>query len=334
MSNSTKVEPENMPERALIEAFLELEEIEPNLYRADTRHLWLPPDARGVFAIIIGGQVVAQSLVAATKTVPPEFSVHSLHSYFLLPGIHTLPIIYHVQRVRDGKSFITRTVKASQNGRYIFTCTCSFQVTETSKYKYQVQMPTAVDPDSLKNTKDVARECLARDDMSPAIRNVLELRLEDSAPIELRPCEEPTLDDYKMPAKRNPYSLLWMRANGVLDDEQRLHQCVLAYATDHQLLWTALRPMGVGMYTKPDQVQMLASLDHTIWFHAPFRADDWLLYEMDCDWHESNRAFVSGRVFTRDGRLIASVAQEGVIRIGNADTATNGKSKKARPYKL
>ncbi|KAI9591559.1 thioesterase-like superfamily-domain-containing protein [Syncephalis fuscata] len=326
MSDSIPAQPKSTPERALIEAFLELEEIEPNLYRADSRRLWLPPNARGVF----GGQVVAQSLVAATKTVPAEFNVHSLHSYFLLPGNHTLPIIYHVQRVRDGKSFATRTVKASQNGRCIFTCTVSFQVAESSPYKYQVNMPVAADPDSLKNNKELIQKWLKQKDKVPAfVKDEFELRLKDSSPIDLRHCEEPTLDDYKNPVKRSPYGLLWMRTEGALDDELRLHQCVLAYATDHQLLWSAIKPTGVSMYSRPDHVQMIASLDHTIWFHAPFRADEWLLYETDCDWLGSNRAFVTGRVFTRDGRLVASVAQEGVIRIGRDDAP-----KKTRSHKL
>ncbi|RKP07938.1 thioesterase-like superfamily-domain-containing protein [Thamnocephalis sphaerospora] len=315
---------DNAPQRALIEAFLELEEIEPNLYRSGTEHLWLPPRARGVF----GGQVVGQALAAATKTVSASFVVHSLHTYFLLAGDQAVPIIYHVQRVRDGKSFATRTVKASQKGRCIFTCTCSFQVPEESHHEYQVPMPNAPDPESLRNHKDILVDWMQLKGMPPQLYEELQIRLDDPAPIDIRQTVEPTLKDWLSPKKQDPHKMIWMRATGKLNNDPHLHQCVLAYSTDHQLLWSGALPLGVNTFSRPERVNMIASLDHTVWFHAPVRADEWLLYVMDGDRVAGNRAFVRGRVYSQDGRLVASVAQEGLIRVGPAPSTSKSQESK------
>ncbi|TPX66361.1 hypothetical protein SpCBS45565_g04502 [Spizellomyces sp. 'palustris'] len=294
----------------LIEQALELEEIDRDLYRS--KKLWLPVGARGVF----GGQVVGLALSAATRTVDAKYRVHSLHCYFLLPGDNTIPIVYRVNRVRDGKTYTTRMVTALQRGKVIFTLMCSFQAGEESTLTHQYQMPDVLPPEQLKSTEEKLQHWLQhpRISQNPKYREHFEMRLQEPIPIDIRDCH--TLQrarDLMHPPKRAPKQYLWMRAKGTLPDDIAFHNIVAAYCSDHYLLTTSILTHGISNYSNP-RLSMLASLDHSVWFHAPFRADEWLLYEMESSRTIAGRGLNFGRIYTRDGRLVVSTAQEGVIR--------------------
>ncbi|KAJ3014954.1 Acyl-CoA thioesterase 8 [Thoreauomyces humboldtii] len=293
--------------RTLIEDGLELEEIDLNLFRS--RHLWLPAGARGVF----GGQVVGLALSAATKTVDAKYRVHSLHCYFLLPGDNTIPIIYRVQRNRDGKSYVTRTVMAEQRGKSIFLVCVGFRHVMTCP-KYP--MPDVLPPEQLKSTEEKLQHMLEhpRVGANPKYRQQFQMRLQDPIPIDIRDCHGfQRARDLLCPTKKEPKQYLWMRAKGKLPDDPAFHNCVAAYCSDHYLLTTSLLAHGITGFSNP-RLSMLASLDHSVWFHAPFRADEWLLYEMESSRTIAGRGLCFGRIFTRDGRLVVSTAQEGVVR--------------------
>lgn len=273
---------------------LDLEPIEQNLYRG------ISPNAG--WQRVYGGQVLGQAMVAAMRTVAPDRIVHSAHAYFLLPGDPQHPIIYEVERIRDGGSFTTRRVKAIQHGRAMFAMSLSFQKPEDS-YDHAIEMPSGVpDPESLPSERELAKELIKH---LPAS---MKSYWERERPIEMRPVD---VSRYFARAKREPKQLIWMRANGRLPDVLGLHQCVLAYASDFTLLDTALIAHGKLMFDPDIQ---LASLDHALWFHRPFQADDWLLYVQDSPSAFGARGLGRGSVFARDGRLIASVAQEGLVR--------------------
>jgi acyl-CoA thioesterase II len=273
---------------------LDLEPLEVNLFRGRS------PQSR--WQRVYGGQVIGQALVAASRTVD-EIEVqppHSLHAYFLLGGDPKVPIVYEVERIRDGKSFSTRRVVAIQHGRPIFSMSASFHRLEPG-LSHQAKMPEVPHPDTLPNT--IPPEVLAR--MPEAIRRFFERE----RPIELRPVEfgrylGKTYDDGK-------YNV-WIRANERLPDDPAIHRCVLAYASDMMLLDTALVPHGRTLF-EPEF--MAASLDHALWFHQrPFRADEWMLYAQDTPSASGARGFARGLIFTADGTLVASVAQEGLVR--------------------
>jgi acyl-CoA thioesterase-2 len=250
---------------------------------------------------VFGGQVLGQALVAAVRTVSEERIAHSLHAYFLLPGDPSLPIIYEVERTRDGGSFTTRRVKAIQHGKTMFAMSVSFHIDEPG-YDHQIAMPKVPMPEDLPTEADLKAKLLAS--LPPNIRSYWERE----RPIELRPVD---VSRYFAREKRDPQQYIWMRASGRLPDTLSLHQCVLAYASDFSLLDTALIAHGKLMFDKDVQ---LASLDHALWLHRPFRADEWLLYAMDSPSAHGARGFCRGSVFTRDGTLVASVAQEGLMR--------------------
>ncbi|KAI8321979.1 Thioesterase/thiol ester dehydrase-isomerase, partial [Martensiomyces pterosporus] len=291
-----------------ISDILELEELDVNLYRS--KYLRKPVHARGVF----GGHVVGQALVSATKTVSPEYRVHSLHSHFLLAGDNQVPIIYEVQRVRDGRSFATRTVLAKQHGRGIFTCTISFQRPETSQMTHQYVIPNVPPPESVPSWNDLYKRVKDIQDLPDRFREYLALRYEEPLLIDVRRVTNMDPKDIIDPKSLPPRQLMWMRATENLSDNPSIHQCVLAYASDHEFLDTSVLPHAVSAYNPSRQLNMVVSLDHTIWFHADFRADEWLLYEMEAPFAGSGRGLAFGRVYTQDGRLVASIAQEGVIR--------------------
>ncbi|KAK9762515.1 acyl-CoA thioesterase [Basidiobolus ranarum] len=293
----------------LIENTLDLEEIDTNLYRS--KNLWIPVGARGVF----GGQVVAQALAAAMKTVSKEYHVHSLHSYFLLAATNAIPILYEVERVRDGKSYVTRTVFAKQKGRCIFTCTCSFQRPESSLLNHQYEMPIAPDPETLPSNDERYSAWLRRTDVPDGYKRYISEVLEEPIPVDIRRTQGLNPEDILYPEKTDPYQLIWMKAKGKLGEDLAFHQCVAAYCSDHHFVQTTLLCHGVNEFSDP-RLEMLVSLDHTIWFHAPFRADEWLLYEMECPQTGGGRGLVFGRVYTADGKLVMSIAQEGLIRAG------------------
>src|SRR3954469_26068101 len=272
---------------------LDLEAVEVNIFRG------ISPKDRS--QRVFGGQVLGQALVAANRTVEGRLC-HSLHAYFLLPGDPRVPILYEVDRSRDGKSFTSRRVVAIQHGRPIFHMSVSFQVEEPG-LEHQIDAPAVPPPEDLPSEDDFRRQMA--DKVPPEYREYF-LR---KRPIELRPVER---GDLFRPEKRPPHQAVWVRATGPLPDDIALQQCVLAYASDMTLLDTALLPHGIGWLSGGLQV---ASLDHAMWFHQRFRADDWLLYVQDSPSASGARGLSRGLIYTRDGRLVASVAQEGLMRV-------------------
>lgn len=274
-------------------ALLDLEAIDVNLFRGTQ------PDT--LLQRVFGGQVAAQSLVAGARTVDPPLSAHSLHSYFLRPGDTAVPIVYDVERMRDGRSFSTRRVVARQHGRPIYFMTVSFQVPEGG-FEHQDVMPQVPSPEeSLDMGELFRRRSPDRADEWQAEWAALELRaIGDSRP------------GGRMPSDEKPaQSRLWIRVSGRLDDDELTHKAAFTYASDLTLLGSTLVPHGV-VVSSPE-VQS-ASLDHTIWFHRPFRADEWLLYDQASPSASGARGLALARLFTEDGRLVATVAQEGLIR--------------------
>jgi acyl-CoA thioesterase II len=271
---------------------LDLEELEVNLFRGRS-----PQENR---QRVFGGQVAGQALVAACRTVE-RGSVHSLHAYFLRPGDPKVPIVYQVDRIRDGKSFTTRLVVAIQHGKAIFQLSASFQPVEPG-LEHQDAMPPAPDPESLPTWNERIAPIL------PKIPPEMRVWLTRERPIDLRYDGDVAIWSAE---PRPPSQQVWMRADGALPDELALHQVVVAYASDMTLLDTSLLPHGVAW--ADDQFQV-ASLDHAMWFHRPFRADEWLLYDLHSPTAAGARGFTLGRIFTRDGKLAVSVAQEGLIR--------------------
>jgi acyl-CoA thioesterase II len=274
-------------------SLLTLEPIEENLFRGRSQDLG--------FRQLFGGQVLGQSLSAASQTVEDERHVHSLHGYFLRPGDASLPVVYQVDRVRDGGSFSTRRVSAIQKGQPIFTCSASFQYDETG-FEHQTQMPQVVGPENLPSELELTQQ------RAHLIPEQLREKLLCPKPIEFRPVTD--VDPYN-PQPTEAVKYVWFRADGSLPDVPALHKYLMAYASDFNLLTTALQPHGKSVFQKDMQI---ASLDHSLWFHADLRADDWLLYAMDSPWAGNSRGFSRGSVYNRAGQLVASVSQEGLIR--------------------
>jgi len=273
---------------------LGLEKIEENLFRGQSQDLG--------WGTVFGGQVLGQALSAAVQTVPAERAVHSLHAYFLRPGDVRKPIIYDVDRIRDGSSFTTRRVVAIQSGHAIFNMAASFHKAEAG-FAHQDEMPEVPSPDSLKSERELAVSLKER--LPPFIRE----RAVAERPFEVRPVNPGA--DPLAPTPRPPVRMVWLRTSGRLPDDPALHRYLLAYASDYSFIGTALLPHGVTWLSPGMQI---ASLDHVMWFHQPFRVDEWLLHAMDSPAAHGARGLVRGRVFTQDGRLVASTAQEGLIR--------------------
>ena len=273
---------------------LDLEPIEVNLFRGVS-----PNDDR---QRVFGGQVAGQALVAAGRTVEPDRAVHSLHAYFLRPGDPAVPIVYEVDRIRDGQSFTTRRVVAIQHGHAIFNLSASFNVDEPGP-EHQRPMPEAPDPDSLPTFEE--RMAPYRDRLRAWYDRPrpIDIRHVEGNPLERRPDPPPDV----VPSGR-----VWLRADGRLGDDFLLHACVVAYASDLTLLDTTLAPHGLSIWSAPGF--MLASLDHAMWFHQRFRADEWLLYDQDSPAACGARGFARGSLYTRSGELVVSVVQEGLIR--------------------
>jgi len=272
---------------------LSLEAIEENLFRGRSQDLG--------FRQLYGGQVLGQSLSAASQTVEEARHVHSLHGYFLRPGDATMPVVYSVDRVRDGGSFSTRRVTAIQKGQPIFTCSASFQYDEEG-FEHQTQMPNVVGPENLPSEVELAQRMADR--LPESIRD----KMLCAKPIEMRPVTE---EDPFNPKVGDPVKYIWFRADGNLPDVPALHKYMLAYASDFGLLTTSLLPHGKSVWQKDMQV---ASLDHALWFHGNLRADEWLLYAMDSPWAGNARGFSRGNIYNQAGQLVASSCQEGLIR--------------------
>lgn len=275
-------------------ALLSLEQIEENLFRGISQDLG--------FRQLFGGQVLGQALSAASQTVEQARHVHSLHGYFLRPGDAGLPVVYQVDRVRDGGSFTTRRVTAIQKGQPIFFCSASFQSDEQG-FHHQIPMPEVPGPEELQSETELARL------VAPMIPERMRERATSAKPIEIRPVTRINPFD---PEPCAPVKYVWFRADGSLPAEPQLHRYLLAYASDFNLLTTAMQPHGVSVF---QQFMQVASLDHALWVHGDLRMDDWLLYAMDSPWAGNARGFSRGSIFNRAGQLVASVAQEGLTRV-------------------
>jgi len=274
---------------------LALERIEENLFRGQSQDLG--------WGTVFGGQVLGQALSAAVQTVPPERHVHSLHAYFLRPGDVSKPIVYDVDRIRDGGSFTTRRVVAIQSGHAIFNLACSFQTLEEGIDHAEPMPPDAPPPEACPT--DQERFTLWLSKLPEGRRQ----RAVDPRPFELRSADP--LEDPFTPTKRPARRLVWLKTVAKLPDDPALHHYLLAYASDHMFITTALLPHGLSFLSGGMQI---ASLDHVMWFHRPFRVDDWLLHVMDGPSAHGSRGLVRGNVYTRDGTLVASTSQEGLIR--------------------
>lgn len=272
-------------------SLLDLEKIEEDIYRGVS-----PP---GSPLRVFGGQVAGQALVAVGRTVPVERHVHSLHAYFIRGGDPSVPIVYQVDRIRDGRSFTTRRVVAVQHGKAIFALSASFQRKETG-IEHGPEMPDVPDPESLPTLPERMRE------FGEALGKFASKR-----PIDLRYVNDPPWVT-RSSGGWTGRNQVWMRADGVLPDDELLHVCVLTYASDMTLLDSALARHGV--YWEMDRV-LGASLDHALWFHRPFRADEWFLYDTESPTASGARGLATGRFFARDGTLIATVVQEGLLRV-------------------
>ncbi len=276
---------------------LRLERIEENIFRGDSRDIGSPQ--------VFGGQVVGQALSAAQNTVEGRIA-HSLHGYFLRRGDVNSPIIYEVDRARDGGSFSNRRVVAIQHGRPILNLAASFQVPEEG-LSHQAEMPDVPGPDGLKDLTEVAK------DMLEFIPSKMRRFLTDKRPFEFRHVEPV---DFEVPKKSPPRKHVWIRAVDALPDNPVLHQNLLTYVSDYELLGVATLPHGLS-FTRGSVI--MASLDHALWFHSEVKMDEWLLYAMDSPVSSGARGLARGQIFSQDGRLIASTAQEGLMRVVDPD---------------
>ncbi len=276
---------------------LDLEQIEDNIFRGTQ-----PNEA---LLRVFGGQVAGQALVAAGRTVPPDRPVHSLHAYFLRPGDPSIPIVYEVDRIRDGKGFTTRRVVAIQHGRAIFNLAASFQAPEAGP-SHQQSMPDVPDPESLPTQAERLKAYSEELGGWYARRRAIDIRYVGDPPRVMR--DKVAAGE----AEGTHRSSVWMRADGTLPDDPLLHVCAVTFASDMTLLDSTLMRHGLAYGKDPI---MLASLDHAMWFHRPFRADEWFLYDQSSPATGGGRGLAQGSIYTRDGDLVASVMQEGLIRL-------------------
>ncbi len=281
------------PVLANLIALLGLERIEQNIFRGQSQDLG--------WGAIFGGQVVGQALSAAVQTVPPDRHVHSLHGYFLRQGDAKRPVVYEVDPIRDGKSFTTRRVVAVQGGHAIFSLEASFQLDEVG-LDHQEDAPETVAPETLENEHQ--RWAAFAENLPSPLKEMATAE----RPIEIRPVNPTSM---LKPEVQPPHKRVWLKAVDALPDDPLLHRILLAYASDFSFLTTALQPHGVSWLSPKMQI---ASVDHALWFHRPFRLDDWLLYVIDSPSASGARGLVLGRFYDRQGRLVASAAQEGLIR--------------------
>lgn len=272
---------------------LDMETIESGLFRGESRNI--------VGKNVFGGQVLGQALMAAGRTCEGRLA-HSLHGYFLRAGDTRAPIVYQVERIRDGKSFATRNVKALQHGEIIFIMSASFAVAEDG-LEHQQPMPQVEGPEGIPSETEL------RQKIAPMIPEKVREAFARERPIEIRPINP--VNPFA-PQKQEAKRFHWMRAQNRLPDDPLLHQCVLAFASDFALMGTAMLPHGVSFMQNNLQA---ASIDHAMWFHRPFRIDEWLLYEMDAPNASSSRGMNRGLIYSQDGRLVASTAQEGLMRL-------------------
>ncbi|XP_001928924.1 acyl-coenzyme A thioesterase 8 [Sus scrofa] len=285
----------------LVTSVLNLELLDQDLFRG--RHYWVPSTQR-----LFGGQIVGQALVAAAKSVSEDVHVHSLHCYFVRTGDPKVPVLYQVERTRTGASFSVRSVKAVQHGLPIFICQASFQQAQPSPLQHQFSMPTVPLPEELLSHEALIEQYLRDPNLQEKYRVGLNRIAAQEVPIEIKVVNPPTLSQLR---SMEPKQMFWVRARGYIGEgDMKMHCCVAAYISDYAFLGTALLP-----HQRQHKVHFMVSLDHSMWFHAPFRADHWMLYECESPWAGGSRALVHGRLWRQDGVLAVSCAQEGVIRV-------------------
>ncbi|KAK1157700.1 acyl-coenzyme A thioesterase 8-like [Acipenser oxyrinchus oxyrinchus] len=284
----------------LVTSVLNLEELDTDLYRGT--HHWVPRTQR-----LFGGQIIGQALVAAAKSVSEDVCAHSLHCYFVRAGDPKVPVLYQVDRTRDGRSFSVRSVKAIQHGQPILICQASFHQSQPSPVQHQFTMPSVPPPEELHSVEELIQKYLSDPNLAEKYKLGLNNLLAQEVPIEIKPVNPP--DIYHRVAME-PKKLFWVRARGHIgDSDMKLHCCVAAYVSDYYFLGTALLPYP------QHKTHFSASLDHAMWFHSSFRTDEWMLYECESPWAGGSRGLVQGRLWRRDGVLAASCAQEGVLRV-------------------
>ncbi|KAG2216765.1 hypothetical protein INT45_005879 [Circinella minor] len=292
---------------------LTVEEIDTDLYRSN--ELWHPPGSRGAF----GGQLIAQALRAAWNTVPEEFHAHSLHNYFLVPGRSDVPAIYKVRRVRDGRSFATRVVTCTQQGKVVIICTCSFTKIDSmgEALHHQTPMPTHIPrPEELPNNNDRMKLLVSDPRVPDEYRKRFENYMDAVTPVEYRDIKVESVEEFlRGRIEPNEHQGQWFKARETLPgNDAALHACSIAYASDSGILMTAVRANGL---IARKNIGMMASLDHSIWFHAPTRADEWLYYDLHSPRSNDGRGTAFGRIYNQQGVLVATTSQEGVIRLSN-----------------
>ncbi|XP_054500532.1 acyl-coenzyme A thioesterase 8 [Agelaius tricolor] len=289
----------------LITSVLNLERLEVDLFRG--QHHWVPATQH-----LFGGQIVGQALVAAAHAVSRDEQVHSLHCYFVRTGDPKVPVLYEVERTRTGKSFSVRSVKAIQHGKPIFICQASFQLSQGSPVQHQYSMPTVPPPEELLTQEELIQKFLQNPNVAEGYRKRLTKIQAQDVPIDIKPVNPP---DIFSSEPQEPKQLFWVRARGYIGEtDMKVHCCVAAYISDYAFLGTALLPH------RQYRVKFMVSLDHSMWFHAPFRADHWMLYECESPWAGGCRGLVQGRLWRRDGVLAVTCAQEGVIRVEQTPT--------------
>ncbi|KAM8798216.1 acyl-coenzyme A thioesterase 8 [Eudromia elegans] len=284
----------------LVTSVLSLERLERDLFRG--RHHWVPATQR-----LFGGQIVGQALVAAARAVGSELQAHSLHCYFVRAGDPKVPVLYEVERTRTGRSFSVRSVKAIQHGKPIFICQASFQLVQESPVQHQFSMPAVPPPEELLTQEELINTFLQNPNLAERYRKQLNKIEAKDVPIDIKPVNPPGMF---FSEAQEPKLLFWVRARGYIGEcDSKVHCCVAAYISDYAFLGTALLPH------RQHDVKFMVSLDHSMWFHAPFRADHWMLYECESPWAGGCRGLVHGRLWRRDGVLAVTCAQEGVIRV-------------------
>lgn len=291
------------PRLADLLKLLDLERLEDNLFRGQSRDIGAPQ--------VFGGQVLGQALVAASRTVDGR-GVHSLHAYFLRRGDLNVPIVFEVDRSRDGGSFTSRRVVAIQHGQQILTMSASFQAAEPG-LDHQSSMPDTPPPESLRDLGEINAELIGK------VPEKVQCFFRQQRPFEFRAVNPP---DFLNPVRRAPEKRVWFRVTGPVPEDQALHRCLLTYVSDYHLLDTATLPHGVSFM----ELQM-ASIDHAVWFHRDLRIDDWLLYVTESPSASGARGYSRGSIYSRDGVLVASVAQEGLIRQHSRWTSPAGQQK-------
>lgn len=319
---SETLKPQTQEEHVLISTSLEVEKLDTYLFRSPTSSLYKPRRARGVF----GGQVISQAVVSATRSVDEKYLLHSLHCYFLLSASTQIPILYHVEVLRSGRTYSTCSVKAVQNGRTIFMMLCSFAVPEVRIWSHTIGiLPEAPPPEDCLSEEDYLIKALA-ETTDPKTRQSLELQITDrkNSPIAIKHCPDRTNDD------GTKVFMYWMKAKSIPKYPPAYQKCILSYISDHWFIGSAARQLGYRFGERgPRGVSMSQSLDHSLYFYNhDFDTGDWMLYVIMCPRAEAGRAMVHGRVYDRHGTLCAIAGQEGLIRTN--DMNSNPSSAKSK----